>query len=480
MIATPTVHSKLLLSKKSPEAYETYRAALEWDLTDPIVMESASDLQSEPSWRGRLDPYHHQITNLVSFCRRLPVALLADEVGLGKTISAGLIASELIARSRVSRVLVVSPKLICEQWQSELREKFGLPAEIALGRWLLQAEPAGPSAVITTYNSARLYLDRIPSNRFEMLILDEAHRLRNLHGAEPPPQVAQTFRRALEERRFHFVVMLTATPIQNRLWDIYSLVDLLSIAREHPNPFGGEGQFARRFIADRRETARQLRPEAREAFRSVVHGCMSRVRRIDAKLAFPERRVLTHGLHPTAQEIQLIEAIAGPIRRMNRLAQISLLEALTSSPDALLKQLENMTRNGTAPPGLAERVRTIVGTMTTSAKLLGLGQLIEQLEKADPTGWRLTVFTGRRETQTTIQAFLEAKGLKVGIINGQYGGRNQETIKRFQSNPPDCRIVVSTDAGSEGVNFNPLRAFQHRLRQRISHEANRRQPARHA
>ena len=61
-----------------------------------------------------------------------------------------------------------------------------------------------------------------------MLILDEAHKLRNLYGVEKTPQVAKRFRHALEMRRFRYVLMLTATPIQNRLWDLYSLVDLLT------------------------------------------------------------------------------------------------------------------------------------------------------------------------------------------------------------------------------------------------------------
>ncbi len=65
----------------------------------------------------------------------------------------------------------------------------------------------------------------------------------------------------------------------------------------------------------------------------------------------------------------------------------------------------------------------------------------------------MVVFTGRIETQTTIQAFLERRGLKVGIINGASGQRNQETIKRFWKSPPDCHVIVSTEAGSEGVNL---------------------------
>jgi hypothetical protein len=69
-------------------------------------LETRTDLKSEKRWRDRLEPYHHQITNLITFCGRLPVTLRADDVGLGKTISAGLVASELISRGRVSGILI--------------------------------------------------------------------------------------------------------------------------------------------------------------------------------------------------------------------------------------------------------------------------------------------------------------------------------------------------------------------------------------
>src|SRR5215813_11420863 len=300
------MQTKILRHKTTPEEYRVYRAGLEWDLTDPIVIETREDLKSEHRWRDRLEPYHHQVTNLITFCRRLPVTLLADDVGLGKTISAGLVISELIARSRLHNILIVCPKLLGPQWQEELKQKFNIDSQIAAGRELIEAEPTENGAVITTYQSARMYLDSIPHDRFQMLVLDEAHKLRNLYGVDKPPQVAVRFRRALEERRFRFVLMLTATPIHNRLWDLYSLVELLTVARGHQNPFGSEGMFARKFIADSREQARQLKPEAREEFRSIVYSYMSRVRRGDAKLYFPQRIVQMHRVNPTAGEQQLI------------------------------------------------------------------------------------------------------------------------------------------------------------------------------
>lgn len=454
MVSTESqLQAKILKRASSDEEFSVYKAALEWSLIDPIVIEGRDDFKSEYRWKDRLDPFHHQVRNLITFCRRLPVTLLADDVGLGKTISAGLIASELIARNRVNKLLIIAPKLLGPQWCDELASKFDIPAKFVTGSDLIKAEPKDSGAIITTYHSAREHLEKIPEDRFDMLVLDEAHKLRNLYGVDPTPKVAKVFRQALEKRRFRFVLMLTATPIQNRLWDLYSLVDLLTVARGHQNPFGSEGMFARRFIADNRETARALKPEAREEFRKIVYGYMSRVRRGDAHLDFPERKIQLHKVTPTSQELALIEAIAQPIQKLDRLSQIGILKDVVSSPHALMSRLNNMAKKGTVPPELAATVRDIVASMKTSAKLEGLGQLVKRLREQNPTSWRMVVFTQSLHTQTTIEAYLSELGLKVGIINGSSGQRNQDTIARFHAEPPEIRVIVLTEAGSEGVNL---------------------------
>ena len=443
-----------LKRSEDDESYRLYRAALEWDLDEPIVIEDRNDLKSEASWRNSLEPFDHQVTNLITFCRRLPVTLLADDVGLGKTISAGLVMSELVARSRVSRILIVCPKLLMPQWKAELSSKFNIPSELAAGKKLLTLDPEWETgAIITTYTSARLYLEKIPRDRFDMLVLDEAHKLRNLYGVDPTPQVAKRFRKALADRLFRYVLMLTATPIQNRLWDLYSLVDLLTVARGHENPFGSENMFARRFIADNRTDARRLKPEAKDEFRSIVYGYMSRVRRSDANLQFPERIVHMHSVVPTEAELKLIETLAKPLQKLNRLAQISILQALTSSPEALSAQLQRMSEKGTFPREPALQIKSIVAGMGLSAKLHGLAALVDELRAEHPQKWRMVVFTGRIETQTTIQHFLEQRGIRVGIINGQSGQKNQDTIGSFWKDTPNIHVIVSTEAGSEGVNL---------------------------
>jgi superfamily II DNA or RNA helicase len=445
--------TKLLSRRRRPDDYDVYRAALEWSLTDPIVIASADDLTSAPRWRARLTPYPHQIANLLAFSRRLPAALLADDAGLGKTVSAGLIMSELGSRGRLSTTLIVCPKRVCPQWQDELAAKFGITAAIVTGRALLDAVPDDTAAVITTYDTASLYLDQLPDSRFQMLVLDEAHKLRKADGAQDPPEAAQAIRKVLEDRRFRFVLMLTARPIKTRLWDIYALVDLLAAARGHANPFGKESTFARKFIADGKSTARELKADGQDEFRNIVHDALSRTRRSDARLTFPDRQIQMRKVNPTAGEIALIDVIAKPVQAMDRPAQRDILQALASSPQALAAQLTAMAETGAVPRALAEAVQTTVATLPPSAKLEGLAKLVERLKAQNPDRWRVAVFTTHRATQAAIQAFLAQQGFQVGVVDGDTPAQNQATIERFRSNPPGCNVIVATDAGAQGVNL---------------------------
>lgn len=445
---------KSLQFSSTDEDYLLYKAALEWDLIDPIVIENRNDLKSEHMWRDKVEPYRHQVENLITFCRRLPVTLLADDVGLGKTISAGLVISELVSRGRLSKILIVCPKILGPQWKEELDTKFGISSIVVTGADLLTAKFEGEvGAIITTYQSARLYLDQISNANFDMLILDEAHKLRNLHGTNNPPKVAQEFKKVLSDRVFKYVLMLTATPIQNRLWDLYSLVDLLTVARGHENPFGTPGIFARKFIVGNREEARQLNLGAQDEFRSVVYGYMSRVRRGDADLHFPQREVQLHQVEPKLEEIELFKVVSGLIKGLNRLTQIGILKTLVSSPEALTAQLKNMVINKTIKESFAKEVIKAASKISITAKLEGLGVLINKLRAENPTGWRVVIFTTRIETQTTIHNYLEKQNIPCGIINGKTGSINQETIGKFKKDIPQINVIISTEAGSEGVNL---------------------------
>lgn len=436
----------------SEEEFQLHCAALEWSLAEPIIINSAEDIKSRADWKDRVEPYHHQVQNLMRFCRRLPVTLLADDVGLGKTISAGLIVSELMKRNRVNKVFVVCPKILIPQWVEELDSKFGISAYGAVGSELRGSHQRSESVIVTTYQSATGFLERQQQGLFDMLILDEAHKVRNLHGTQSPPKMARAIFNALSARMFKYVVMLTATPIQNRLWDIYSLIDCLAVARGHKNPLGTPDQFATRFIADGKNVARHLVPNQTKEFRNIVNSYMFRTRRIDAKLAFPDRQVQTYPIQPSREELELQEIIAERISQFNGLIQTSMLVALMSSPQALEVQLSKMASTGTVEMDLARQVTSLTQQIRVPAKAKAVLKIAADLRSQGPK-WRMVIFTTRIATQAMLGEVLGKEGIQYGFISGGEPEKNRRTIEMFRQEQPQINVIVSTDAGAEGVNL---------------------------
>ena len=442
-----------LAAAENDELYNLYKAALEWRLAAPIVIRSADDIVSADRWRDRVQPFHHQVRNLITFCRLAPAVLIADEVGLGKTISAGLILSELVARRRVGRALVVCPRVLCDQWVRELADKFRISATAVTGPHLLSASAGNPPVVVTTYETAARYFshDDMPTDSFQMLILDEAHRLRNLHGPNGPPRVASEIRDVIEERRFTYLLMLTATPVQNRFTDIYSLIDLLTLAKGHRNPFGSFKEFRSTYLQPRCD-GRRLRPHMADQFRQILNGYVARTRRVDAELPFPERDVNTVRVEMTDAEREFERIVGQIVGDLNALSQSSLGQALMSSPAALAAQLENMAEGRPRLVKAAASARCLANEIRLPAKLDRLFAICDELRSARDD-WRVVVFTRRRETQEMIQRGLTARDITVGLIAGGRAQENQRDTLAFMHDPPEVHVLVSTDAGAEGVNL---------------------------
>jgi SNF2 family DNA or RNA helicase len=155
-------------------------------------------------------------------------ALLADEVGLGKTIEAGLVLSQKWAE-RKRRILVITPSNLRKQWFQELTEKFFLPcrilesrsynAQIKLGNF----QPfAGTDIVICSYQFARSKAADIANGGWDMAVIDEAHRLRNVYKTSNV--IANTLKLALIKTP---KLLLTATPLQNSLLELFGLVSFI-------------------------------------------------------------------------------------------------------------------------------------------------------------------------------------------------------------------------------------------------------------
>lgn len=446
------VNFENLKPARSLEEHLLHLAAIEWSLSEPIVITGKQDIKSEVNWRGRFEPYHHQVENLIRYCRMLPVTLLADDVGLGKTISAGLILAELIERKRVSRCFVVCPSILGPQWVEEMGSKFGIAGVFATGQELNSViERSAVPVVVTTYQTASNRIASIKSDQFDMLILDEAHKLRNLHGTQNAPQMALRIRSALEHRLFKYVLMLTATPIQNRVWDLYSLIDLLTVAKGHRNPLGSPNEFRLRYVAD--AAGRRLDKTHSESFRSILRQYVVRTRREDAKLVFPEREVATRKLRKTEVETELESIVASEIGKLKAFGQISLSQAMMSSPQALAAQMQNMAAGGNISQVVADKVQQLANRAAKSAKMEGLLAFVRELRSQRPKDWRLVVFTLRKETQDAIGRALQAEGIAVEFIRGGSAQNNQRAIDKYKASPPLANVIVSTDAGAEGVNL---------------------------
>ena len=446
------VQDRSLQAARNRNLFDLHLLALDWSLIEPIIINDQTDIKSS-NWKDRgLKPFVHQVQNLVTFCKRLPVTLIADDVGLGKTISAGLILSELIARRRVSRVLIICPKILMPQWVSELDEKFGLVAKEVSGSTLKTEIKRSTPIVVTTYHSASTALADIEEGTFDLCILDEAHKLRNLYGNQKVPKMALNFRGALERRPFKYVLMLTATPIQNKVWDLYSLIDLLKVAEGKPNPLGNPGDFAEKFLASG-TSGRKLDPAQSQLFQKIVRPSLTRTRRTDVKLNFPDRKIQMMRVQLQGPELEMIRVVGRLIEGLSALLQISLAQAMMSSPRALLAQSENMCEKGTISPKVLNELRDLVGRVPEPAKLKQVFSIIETLTKKDPANWRIVIFTVRRETQEMIGSALNKKSIQVGFINGLNHVANNRAIASYKEKPPKIHVLVSTDAGAEGINL---------------------------
>jgi SNF2 family DNA or RNA helicase len=156
-------------------------------------------------------------------------ALLADEVGLGKTIEAGLVISQKWAE-RKRRILIITPSNLRKQWHQELSEKFFLPCQILETKFYNAASKSGNfqpfdpgnAIIICSYQFARNKATDVANTLWDLVVIDEAHRLRNVY--KPSNVIARTLKQALRSRH---KLLLTATPLQNSLLELFGLVSFI-------------------------------------------------------------------------------------------------------------------------------------------------------------------------------------------------------------------------------------------------------------
>jgi ERCC4-related helicase len=234
-------------------------------------------------------------------------AILADEVGLGKTIEAGIILSQQWAE-RKRRLLIIGPSNLRKQWSQELADKFFLPSVILEAKSFNQQIKAGNlnpfdqknTIVICSFQFAKskaAYLEHTP---WDLVIIDEAHRLRNVYKTSNV--IGNAIKRALLPRK---KVLLTATPLQNSILELYGLV---SIVDEYV--FGDLKSFKSQY-------SHQLTEEDYEELKSRLQPVCKRTlrRQVLEYINYTERRAIREEFYPTDQEQQLYDWVSEYLQR---------------------------------------------------------------------------------------------------------------------------------------------------------------------
>jgi adenine-specific DNA-methyltransferase len=297
---------------------------------------------------SRVDLNPHQI-DAALFALRSPLsrgAILADEVGLGKTIEAGIAIAQRWAERR-RRIVVLVPATLRKQWQQELAEKFHLPALVLEGQAWREAEQSGRAnpfdqpdrIVICSHHFAAAKAERLHAVPWNLAVIDEAHRLRNVY--KPGNVIAASIAGALDAVP---KLLLTATPLQNSLLELYGLVSLIDA-----HVFGDLESFREQFVRAPIESERNAALQAR--LRPV---CIRTLRRqVVEYVRFTERLPITQDFLPTDEEHRLYEEVSEYLRRdvlfalpasQRSLMTLVLRKLLASSTFAIAGTLRGLVR----------------------------------------------------------------------------------------------------------------------------------------
>lgn len=452
----------------------TRRAASGMDRLSMALFDAAVDLNP------------HQIEAAL-FALQSPLSkgvILADEVGLGKTIEAGIVLCQFWAECK-RRLLVICPASIRKQWALEMEEKFNLPVQVLDAKAYREAKRNGQAPLSTkavlvmSHHYANSLREELKSIAWDLVVIDEAHKLRNAYRQSN--KVGQGIRWATEDRR---KLLLTATPLQNSLLELYGLSTLID-----DRLFGDVNSFRSQYASagSNLEALRQ---------RLAVFCKRTLRNQVTEYIRYTERRPITRPFKPTDDEHALYEAVSGFLQRENsyalpqrqrHLTALILRKLLASSSQAIAATLDTLrtrletlhdeqarsdpefterlieaeeieddlldeiltddedTDKPEASPVTIDRQRLreeidILQRLATWARGIGIDTKTQTLLKALEIGFeqmattgaarKALIFTESRRTQEYLKDFLELHGYrgKVVLFNGTNGGPEATAI----------------------------------------------------
>jgi len=364
--------------------------------------------------------------------------LLADEVGLGKTVEAGMVLKEYLLRGIIDSVLVLVPASLVGQWREELETKFDISCATTQDA-LLRSDPGrfwNHKYLIASLALARRseHAARLIGRSFDLVIVDEAHHLRD--------RSSQSYKLvdALNKR---FLLLLSATPVQNDLTELYNVLTLLK-----PGIFKTLKEFRAAYMTP----GKPRQPANPERLRALMRDAMVRNTRAVVALKLPRRHAVTIRVDGSEGERAAYQELATAARTLaaegsvgSRLALQHLLGAAGSSPAAAAAAIRRFAdRHSDAPRwyALAQRWASVANS--------GKGAALLELLRRNPEEKKL-VFVHYRETLAHIADLLAREGLAFARFEGGLSGPDKDAaIAAFRESVP---VLLCTESGGEGRNI---------------------------
>ncbi|MDR2700686.1 MAG: DEAD/DEAH box helicase [Nitrososphaerota archaeon] len=408
--------------------------------------------------RTNLVPYGFQMQTALQVINEMNTnAILADEVGLGKTIEAGLIVKELILRGEVNSILIVSPKSLLSQWKMEMAEKFGETFFIANypgERVNLRFD----NRVICSHSLLSRKFEEFAGRVWDLIVVDEAHAFRNTHSKG---------RVCLGNLRKNHFLMITATPLCNKLTDLYSILDLVQ-----PGILDSERAFISRFAEDTK--SRVIKPEEAPLLKQITKDLMCRTRREQTGVPFTKRVVESRTLEANADEREFIDQateylhavsqnkfktietliaenpnrkISGSQSRAILVFQaIALQQSFSSSPAAAIESLKKRQQRFPMETEITNKLVEMAKKIK-SAKMDLLKNILNKTLQE-----QTLIFCLRKITAQKIKEMLNQEFGKAEVYIGNMNQIERDTtINAFKKG--EIQYLIATDAAAEGLNL---------------------------
>jgi superfamily II DNA or RNA helicase len=371
--------------------------------------------------------------------------LLADEVGLGKTVEAGMVLKEYMLRGMAERILILAPASLVGQWRDEMASKFGIDCATTHDP-LLRSDPVrfwAQKRVIASIAAARRkeQADLLAGLSYDVVIVDEAHHLRDQGSASY---------RLVNSLQKRFLLLLSATPVQNSLLELYNLLTLLQ-----PGIFKTQKEFRAVYMVP----GKPREPANRDRLRELMRGVMVRNTRALAALRMPRRQAATLRALPDAEEAACYEDLSALVRELaaneaaagpsnsapHRLTLQHLLTAAGSSPAAAASAIARISDRVASDPrwtALLARVRAV----GAGAKETALLRLLAQ----NPAEKKL-VFVHHRDSLTHLAERLRRQKIPFALFSGDMSGPQKDAaVAAFRDTVP---LLLCTESGGEGRNL---------------------------